>query len=138
MTFDPRSFFAADYVEGRTKFLAAAEARGLRNEPVTLATSVGGRREGLVTRISTPTPNPFRGSTSVNFSLAARGSVDLGIYSVAGVRIRTLVSAELAAGEHTARWDGRDASGRPVGQGVFYARLRTADGSYSKTLTYLK
>ena len=30
MTLDPRSFFAADYAEGRAKFLAAAEARGLK------------------------------------------------------------------------------------------------------------
>src|ERR1700687_4972105 len=31
MTLDPRSFFSADYLEGRHKFLSAAAARGLKH-----------------------------------------------------------------------------------------------------------
>jgi hypothetical protein len=39
-------------------------------------------------------PNPFRGSSTLNFALAARGRVELAIYSVDGRRVRTLVRGE--------------------------------------------
>ena len=49
--------------------------------------------------------------------------MDLSIYSVDGRRIRTLVSGTLPAGEHDARWDGRDRDGRRVAGGVYFYRL---------------
>ncbi len=72
-------------------------------------------------------PNPFRHATTMRFSLPAAGRVDLGILDPAGRRVVDLVGAELAAGDHTVNWDGRDAGGRRGAPGLYFARL-TAGG----------
>ena len=49
--------------------------------------------------------------------LAAR----VGVYDAQGRFIRTLADG-VTAGSHTLSWDGRDASGRRVGAGIFFVR----------------
>ena len=45
-----------------------------------------------------------------------------------GRHVTTLVAGERPAGRHVARWDGREANGRPAANGVYFAQMRTADG----------
>jgi flagellar hook assembly protein FlgD len=47
----------------------------------------------------------------------------LAIYDVRGGLIRTLESGNRTAGEHIARWDGRDGRGELVASGVYFYRL---------------
>lgn len=72
-------------------------------------------------------PNPFAVSTSIGFSLARAGRVEVEVFDLLGKRTARLVDGTLAAGKHEIRWDGRDAGGRTVGNGVYYLRMR-ADG----------
>ena len=71
-------------------------------------------------------PNPFFAGSSVAFSLAERGEVDLAIYDLSGRRVRALQSGVLSAGTHRFEWNGADEHGRPVAAGVYFARLGTA------------
>ncbi|MBD3236478.1 MAG: hypothetical protein GF330_07230, partial [Candidatus Eisenbacteria bacterium] len=71
-------------------------------------------------------PNPFHAWTTIRFDLFRDATVDLGVFSLDGRRVRTLVRGILGAGLHTASWDGRDDRGRAVGSGVYLIRL-TAD-----------
>lgn len=71
--------------------------------------------------------NPFRRSADIRYALPRPGQVSLGVYDATGKLVRGLVSGHHAAGFFRARWDGRDASGRTVGHGVYYCQLR-ADG----------
>uniref|UniRef100_A0A7C4CF21 Peptidase S8/S53 domain-containing protein n=1 Tax=candidate division WOR-3 bacterium TaxID=2052148 RepID=A0A7C4CF21_UNCW3 len=73
-------------------------------------------------------PNPFSRRVGIRYGLPRAASIDLAVYSVAGVRVRTLASGELAAGWYGGVWDGRDNSGRLVSRGVYYCRL-TAPGA---------
>ena len=50
------------------------------------------------------------------------------MYDASGRLVRQIVDEELPSGLHTARWDGRDRSGRPVATGVYFAKLVTARG----------
>lgn len=68
-------------------------------------------------------PNPFNPRTALRLEVPFAAVVDIGVYDVAGQRLRTLIDGPLRAGVHTVRWDGRDASGRGVGSGVYFARL---------------
>jgi hypothetical protein len=77
-------------------------------------------------------PNPARGA--VEFSRSAGTPVALDLFDLAGRRIASL--APVRAGSMVRwSWDGRDASGRPAGPGVVFARAR--DGSAATRVTLL-
>ena len=81
-----------------------------------------------------PAPNPFRGATRVDYSLAAAGAVDLSVFDVKGRRVATLVQGQAGPGPHSATWDGLAADGRPVPSGVYLCVLTTEAGQQSRRL----
>lgn len=83
-------------------------------------------------------PNPFRGVTRLDFSLATAGSADLRVYDVTGRRVAELYRGAAAAGPHTVTWDGRDADGRLAPAGVYRAVLTTAAGQVSRNLVLMQ
>jgi len=83
-------------------------------------------------------PNPFNPSTMIGFALPEAGRVDLAIYDVRGRLVRTLVAAELPAGEHTAFWDGRDARGAGTSSGVYIVRLTSAGREATQKIQLMK
>jgi len=74
-------------------------------------------------------PNPAR-STRIYFSLPHGDDVELGVHDVLGRRITVLARGPMPAGEYARRWDGRDASGKQVGPGVYFLRLRVGQQTY--------
>jgi len=54
----------------------------------------------------------------------------LRVYDASGRLVRTLFEADMSAGVHRARWDGRDASDRKVGSGIYFFQL-AANGATS-------
>lgn len=68
-------------------------------------------------------PNPFNPRTGLRFGLAAAGSVRLEVFDARGARVRTLLDADLRAGDHVATWDGRDDRGQAAPSGTYLARL---------------
>jgi hypothetical protein len=74
-------------------------------------------------RLEPGTPTPFRDATRLRFELTRSAPVDLAVYGVDGRRIVTLLRGERAPGAHDAVWQGRDAEGRPLPSGVYWARL---------------
>lgn len=70
-------------------------------------------------------PNPFGTSTRIQFEMPGPGTVELVVLDVAGRHVRTLVSGLVPAGSGQARWDGKDASGRPVASGVYLCRMQS-------------
>jgi hypothetical protein len=117
------------------------ELRDVANRP--LSSDLAGAAEApqdlpTVFRAGNPYPNPFNPSTSIAFELPARQRVSLTVYGLDGRRVRTLLQAELPAGRHTARWDGRDHGGRPVASGTYLYRLRAGPWSATGKLELLK
>lgn len=74
-------------------------------------------------------PNPFSGQTRLEVQLDHGGPVDLAVFDAGGRRVRSLFGGVKSAGRHTLIWDGRDARGVQVPQGVYLIRLRTDGGS---------
>jgi hypothetical protein len=68
-------------------------------------------------------PNPFNATTRISFELETGGRVQLRIYDVMGRMVRSLVDTEFLAGRRAVAFDGRDASGRRLATGVYFARL---------------
>ncbi len=49
--------------------------------------------------------------------------VNIGVYNVAGQRVRTLVSDLRPPGQYEALWDGRDDRGTGVAAGVYFYQI---------------
>ena len=83
-------------------------------------------------------PNPFRGTTSVSYSLGTRGPVQATVYDVLGRRVATLVDSVQPAGTHAIRWDGRSQSGGFVAAGTYFIRVQTEGQAETKKLLLVK
>ncbi|HEU4364491.1 MAG TPA: hypothetical protein VFT13_03405, partial [Candidatus Krumholzibacteria bacterium] len=83
-------------------------------------------------------PNPFNPRVTIRYSLPYGGEVQLDIHSVDGAHVRSLVRGYRAGGAETAAWDGRDARGRVVGSGVYFAVLRAGGTRLVQKVTLLK
>jgi len=73
--------------------------------------------------VMAPRPNPFVTETDIGYALPSPARVTLRIFDASGRFVRTLVDAELPAGTHRARWDGRDAKGLAVRSGIYFSKF---------------
>ncbi|TMQ71005.1 MAG: hypothetical protein E6K80_06825 [Candidatus Eisenbacteria bacterium] len=69
-------------------------------------------------------PNPFQDQVDLEWRLTTTGPVLIEVFDMRGRRVRRF-EAEASAGRVV--WDGRDDAGRPVGTGVYLARMRHAN-----------
>ena len=69
-------------------------------------------------------PNPTSGSTTLHFSLGSAGPVSIGIFDVAGRRIRAFPERTMPAGPADQAWDCLDDRGSEVAGGVYFVRIR--------------
>jgi len=84
-------------------------------------------------------PNPFNAGTRVQFNLLRAGYVELKIFNLLGMPVRTLVARNLSAGIQTVQWDGADDFGRPVASGTYFYRLRVgSDFEETRAMTLLR
>ncbi|MGH2569590.1 MAG: Ig-like domain-containing protein, partial [bacterium] len=72
-------------------------------------------------------PNPFRPSTTIEYTLPADGDVRLSVYNVHGQVVRRLVDERQTSGQRRVVWEGRDDAGRAVAAGVYFLRLDAGD-----------
>lgn len=72
--------------------------------------------------------HPFRSALNLELSLTEPASLHLTVHSVDGRELRTLHGGNLPAGTHSFVWDGRDAQGFEVAEGVYFMRAVTVDG----------
>jgi len=84
----------------------------------------------LVSKLSNY-PNPFNPNTTIAFTLAKAGKVNLYIYNMKGQLVKTLQQGNLESGDHRLNWNGVDDNGMAVSSGLYLYRLET-DG-YSQT-----
>jgi flagellar hook capping protein FlgD len=73
-------------------------------------------------------PNPFRNTATIRFSLAQAGEVDFSIFDVSGRLVKSLGEDMFEAGDQSIAWDGTDNSGNRVGGGIFWMQMNTQDG----------
>ncbi|MCH7574426.1 MAG: T9SS type A sorting domain-containing protein [Candidatus Marinimicrobia bacterium] len=83
-------------------------------------------------------PNPFNPATTLRFELPAPGDIQLIIFNLLGAEVATLVDGFIEAGSHSVNWAGRDATGRVVPAGIYFARLVTPSFTKSIKMILLK
>ncbi|MEZ4649118.1 MAG: FlgD immunoglobulin-like domain containing protein [Candidatus Eisenbacteria bacterium] len=83
--------------------------------------------------LEAPSPNPFTDASTIRFALPTASRVAARIYDARGALVRTLLDGESTAGIHSEEWDGRDAIGRKVPNGIYFLELRTDLGSGTRS-----
>lgn len=88
-------------------------------------------------------PNPFNPETWIPYHLANAGDVQITIYDMKGIVVRTLPLGHQSAGYYTHRdraayWDGRNDLGERVASGVYFYRLQANDISPVRKMVILK
>jgi hypothetical protein len=107
---------------------------GSTNDLVARAVQVEGVGVGLITvpatraprgpSLAQSRPNPAHGGLVIPFSIPRPGHVTLRVYDSSGRLCATLLDGSLAAGDHSARWDGtRESRGRAA-PGEYLYELR--------------
>ncbi|MFN0150133.1 MAG: FlgD immunoglobulin-like domain containing protein [bacterium] len=83
-------------------------------------------------------PNPFRSSTTLHFSLPRPQEAQVSVFDVSGRLVRTLVDRRLAGGEHQMTWDGTDQSGRAVTSGTYFYKLITPERNLTRKMSVIR
>lgn len=83
-------------------------------------------------------PNPFNPITVIRFTVPENKRVVLGVYSVDGGRVASLVDAPLPPGPHEVEWDGRDEKGTRLASGVYFFRLRVGRKALTRKIVLIR
>lgn len=75
--------------------------------------------------LGSATPNPADHGIVLHYAIPTACPVRFTVHDVAGRLVRELDEGVRDAGEHTERWDLRDASGRAVRAGIYFVRFET-------------
>jgi hypothetical protein len=104
----------------------------------------GGAGGGIVAlEFAPPSPNPSRRSLGSRLEFAvpatlAGGRYELAIYDLSGRRVQLVDAGQAKAGRYALTWDLRDASGRPVDGGVYFARFSLGGRHLTRKLVVLQ
>ena len=75
-------------------------------------------------------PNPFNSETTIPYSLENSTHVQIKIYNIQGLLIRTLTDEQKPAGEHQVIWNGQNLQGLKVPDGIYICSM----SAYGQTL----
>jgi len=86
-------------------------------------------------------PNPAHLTTSINFLIrdpAGTQTVQMELYNPMGRLVRRLVDGTFPPGAYRQTWDGKDGEGRACPSGIYLVRLRSPQGTASRSLVWLR
>ena len=83
-------------------------------------------------------PNPFNPSTNIKYALLQNSFVSIKVYDILGREVKTLVSSELPAGNHSIVWKGDDNNGHSVSSGTYIYRIHTDNFVQTKKMILMK
>jgi hypothetical protein len=88
-------------------------------------------------RFYAPRPNPLSRETRFAFDLPRAAQVSLEVFDVHGRRVAGILSGEMPAGHHEARWNAGGERGGRLAAGLYFARFRTPGLVDSRRLVLL-
>jgi Tfp pilus assembly protein PilF len=89
-------------------------------------------------RLGPGLPNPFAFDLRMSYALETAGHVRLSVHDASGRRVATVEEGWRGAGAHEARWDGRDAQGREMPNGVYLAVLEAQGERVSRKIAHVR
>jgi len=68
-------------------------------------------------------PNPFNPATNIHYAVPVASHIKITVYDLLGHTIRHLVDQDMAPGDYSMTWRGRNDLGEIVGSGLYIYRL---------------
>jgi hypothetical protein len=78
-------------------------------------------------------PNPFKGSTSIKYTLNQGAQTELVVYDIVGNKVATLVNDYRSMGTYKVEWDASELS-----TGVYVYQLKTGDVIHTKKMKLIR
>lgn len=87
-------------------------------------------------------PNPFNPRTSISYDVPETVDgevlVRIDVFSVRGIKIKTLVEENKVPGRYEVVWDGTDDHNQKVSSGIYFYRMKAGDFISTKKMVILK
>ena len=83
-------------------------------------------------------PNPFNPTTNIAFNLTKSSQVSLVVYNILGEKVKTLVNQKMVAGPQSITWDATNDHGAKVSSGIYFYKLKSAEGQLQKKMLLIK
>ena len=83
-------------------------------------------------------PNPFNPETQIRFEMPYADNVDLSIYNLLGMKVRTLYAGQKTAGVFSFKWDGKNDHNQSVSGGVYIYKLQSGQDMQMHKMILLK
>ncbi len=99
------------------------------------STGIGDAGLPMRFRLAQNRPNPFAGSTRIEFALPEASAYELSVYDLTGRLVRRY-AGQAEPGTTGITWDGRTRTGEAAAPGVYFYRVRA--GSHEQTLRMLR
>ncbi|MFA5669213.1 MAG: T9SS type A sorting domain-containing protein [Balneolaceae bacterium] len=78
-------------------------------------------------------PNPFNPTTTIKYSVAENGPVNLAVFNIMGQKVAELVSSTKQAGTYAISWQAQD-----MASGLYFYRLSAAGQTITRQMTLIK
>jgi hypothetical protein len=105
-------------------------------DPIGVDSPAGSSSSGLA--LAPLGANPFRTTAHLGLTLPSASPVTVRVVDLAGRVVATLVEGTYGAGRHIVTWSGRDADGRRVPAGLYFAEARAGGEVARLKLTRLR
>jgi hypothetical protein len=92
----------------------------------------------IITALESCSPNPFKTSTAIRYSLSDKAPLLLEIYNFKGQKVKTLFHATQYHGHHYAIWNGTNDQNKPVSAGVYLYKMSSGKFTASRKVILVK
>jgi endonuclease/exonuclease/phosphatase family metal-dependent hydrolase len=85
-----------------------------------------------------PSPNPFRGSTTLRFELPQETAVAMDLFDLSGRLVAPILHGTRPAGRHTLQWSAAGSGGGPLRTGLYFVRFEAGGFRCTRRLALVR
>jgi hypothetical protein len=89
-------------------------------------------------RIDSLYPNPFNSTITINYTIHKKTNINIKVYDIKGEQVAELLNGDCSPSEYQIQWNGTNASGLLVSNGLYILRMSSPSQTISKKIALIK
>ncbi len=85
-----------------------------------------------------PIPNPMTDHTMIGYRVLDNARVILSVHDISGIEVSRLVDEFKPAGSYSINWNGCDFNGNSLSKGIYFVRLKTGSGVFTRKVILVR